>query len=228
MGYSAGGDGVYQLAPRMADQLAAAAMMAGHPNGASPLGLRNIGFTIHMGGKDSAYKRNKVAAQWKEKLAVLKKADPGGYEHEVTIYPNHGHWMQRDDAIAVPWMSKFTRDPHPMKVVWHQSGTTHDRYYWLAAEKADQNAGAKMVVSREGSTFTIEQAEKVQHVIIRLNDSLVDMTEPVVVKQIMKDKSTEQTTFENIARSSAVIAKTLADRGDINSVYTAEIKVKIK
>ena len=38
MGYSAGGDGVYQLAPRMADRLAAASMMAGHPNDASPLG----------------------------------------------------------------------------------------------------------------------------------------------------------------------------------------------
>jgi poly(3-hydroxybutyrate) depolymerase len=45
MGYSAGGDGVYQLAPRMADRWAAASMMAGHPNDASPLGLRNIGFT---------------------------------------------------------------------------------------------------------------------------------------------------------------------------------------
>ena len=42
MGYSAGGDGVYQLAPRMADRFAAAAMMAGHPNDASPLNLRNI------------------------------------------------------------------------------------------------------------------------------------------------------------------------------------------
>ena len=48
MGYSAGGDGVYQLAPRMADRWAAAAMMAGHPNDASPLGLRNItGFNHH-------------------------------------------------------------------------------------------------------------------------------------------------------------------------------------
>ena len=35
-GYSAGGDGTYQLAPRMADWLAGAAMMAGHPNDASP------------------------------------------------------------------------------------------------------------------------------------------------------------------------------------------------
>ena len=31
-GYSAGGDGIYHMAPRMADWLAGAAMMAGHPN----------------------------------------------------------------------------------------------------------------------------------------------------------------------------------------------------
>ena len=51
MGYSAGGDGVYQLAPRMADRWAAASMMAGHPNETQPDGLRNIGFTLHMGGR---------------------------------------------------------------------------------------------------------------------------------------------------------------------------------
>src|SRR6185436_20154386 len=44
MGYSAGGDGVYQLAPRMADTWAAAAMMAGHPNGVPLLSLRNLPF----------------------------------------------------------------------------------------------------------------------------------------------------------------------------------------
>lgn len=64
LGYSAGGDGVYQLAPRMADRFAAAAMMAGHPNEASPLGLRNLPFTIHVGDEDSAYNRNKVARKW--------------------------------------------------------------------------------------------------------------------------------------------------------------------
>lgn len=31
-GYSAGGDGIYHLAPMMADWVAGAAMMAGHPN----------------------------------------------------------------------------------------------------------------------------------------------------------------------------------------------------
>ena len=77
MGYSAGGDGVYQLAPRMADAFAAAAMMAGHPNDASWLGLRNIGFAIQVGELDSAYNRNKVAKQWIDKLDELKGGPQG-------------------------------------------------------------------------------------------------------------------------------------------------------
>ena len=36
IGYSAGGDGVYQFAPRLADHFAAAAMCAGHPNHTTP------------------------------------------------------------------------------------------------------------------------------------------------------------------------------------------------
>ena len=52
LGYSAGGDGVYQLAPRMADRWAAAAMMAGHPNGVSLLSLRNVPFALQVGGND--------------------------------------------------------------------------------------------------------------------------------------------------------------------------------
>ena len=46
MGYSAGGDGVYYMAPRMADYWAGCHMMAGHPNNSSPLNLRNIAFTL--------------------------------------------------------------------------------------------------------------------------------------------------------------------------------------
>jgi poly(3-hydroxybutyrate) depolymerase len=63
-GYSAGGDGTYQLGPRMADRWAAAAMMAGHPNEARPDNLYNLPFFIQCGGKDAAYDRNKIAAKW--------------------------------------------------------------------------------------------------------------------------------------------------------------------
>ena len=41
LGYSAGGDGVWRLAPRMADKWAATSMMAGHPGEASQINLIN-------------------------------------------------------------------------------------------------------------------------------------------------------------------------------------------
>jgi poly(3-hydroxybutyrate) depolymerase len=57
-GYSAGGDGIYHLGPMLADWLAGAGMMAGHPNGVELYNVRNIAFSIQVGGKDSAYNRN--------------------------------------------------------------------------------------------------------------------------------------------------------------------------
>ena len=223
MGYSAGGDGVYQLAPRMADQLAAAAMMAGHPNGVSPLGLRNIGFTLHMGGKDAAYKRNEKAAEWKEMLAKLKTDDPGGYAHEVVIHPDFGHWMQRKDAVAVGWMTKFTRDPLPKKIVWHQTGVPHAQFYWLAASEKDRVPGGKMIVSRDDNEFTIHETEKVSEVIIRLHDRMVDFDKPIVVHH-----GDQKQTFENVKRSAKLVRSTLASRSDLNAVFSAEIRVSVE
>jgi poly(3-hydroxybutyrate) depolymerase len=57
-GYSAGGDGIYNLAPMIADSLAGAAMMAGHPNAVELYNIRNLCFSIQVGGQDSAYSRN--------------------------------------------------------------------------------------------------------------------------------------------------------------------------
>jgi len=48
-GYSAGGDGIYHVASMMADVLAGAAMMAGHPNRADVYNLRNIAFSVQVG-----------------------------------------------------------------------------------------------------------------------------------------------------------------------------------
>ena len=61
-GYSAGGDGVWRLGPRMADHWAAASMMAGHPGDVRLESLRNTPFMIWCGGEDSAYNRNEECA----------------------------------------------------------------------------------------------------------------------------------------------------------------------
>jgi hypothetical protein len=79
-----GGDGAYQMGPRMADYWAAAAAMAGHPNESSPVNLRNIGFTVHVGGEDDAYDRDTVALQWKRQLDSLQEYDPGGIHHSTS------------------------------------------------------------------------------------------------------------------------------------------------
>src|SRR5690606_16640843 len=121
-----GGDGVWQFAPRMADRFAAAAMMAGHPNEARLDGLRNLPFAIFMGAKDAAYDRNKIAAERAAELDKLEQADPGGYIHMSRIYEGLGHWMERKDAEALPWLEKFRRDPWPEKIVWLQDDVTRD------------------------------------------------------------------------------------------------------
>ena len=219
MGYSAGGDGVFQLAPRLADRLGAAAMMAGHPNETTPDGLRNLPFTIHMGEKDSAYDRNKKAAEWKTMLAELHKKDPDGYINEVTIHQGLGHWVKRKDAVAVPWMAKYDRNITPDLVVWKQDDRTHNRFYWLAVNDENVKARAVVRVKHDGQTFDILQSD-VAELLIRVNDDMIDFDKNVVVTY--KGKAL----FDGkLVRSKAVIEKTFNERHDPQAIFSAEIKV---
>jgi pimeloyl-ACP methyl ester carboxylesterase len=219
LGYSAGGDGVFQLAPRMADRLAAASMMAGHPNETQPQGLRNIGFALFMGGKDSAYGRNDVAREWEKKLADLKAADPTGYKHFVKIFPDKGHWMDREDAIGIPWMAKLTRNPLPQKVVWRQDDVTHGRFYWLAVDDDQRRPGSLVTATVDGQRIDLT-AENVDKLRVRLADGLVDLDQPV------KITAGERVLFEGVVpRTAATLTKTLAERGDPASVFAGEVEV---
>ena len=221
LGYSAGGDGVYQLAPRMADRFAAASMMAGHPNEASPLGLRNIAFTIHMGGKDSPYNRNKVAAEWGQKLDALQADDPEGYVHWTKIYEEHAHWLQKEDAAALPWMAKHTRNPLPTRVVWRQDDVTHGRFYWLAVGEQDRRKGTEVRCTLKGRTFDV-QADGVEQLTIRLNDRMLNLGEEIKVtsqgRELYKG---------HVKRTIGLLAQTLAERGDPALVFTGEITVNL-
>jgi transglutaminase-like putative cysteine protease len=218
MGYSAGGDGVYQLAPRMADSFAAAAMMAGHPNETKPDGLRNLPFALYMGGKDAAFNRNQIARDWKVALADLAAKDPGGYPHEVTIFEENGHWMERKDAVAVPWMAKFTRNLRPEKLVWLQDDVTSARFYWLANPEPKQ--GQRIVARRSGQTVDIDEASGVSRLIVRLDDSMVDLDRPVTVRVAGR------TVFDGVARRSVdALCRTIAERGDPRGAFSAEVKI---
>ena len=221
MGYSAGGDGVYQLAPRMADRFAAAAMMAGHPNETRPDGLRNLPFTLHMGGNDGAFKRNEIARQWATMLDGLSQKDPGGYPHEVVIHEGKGHWMDRQDAVAVPWMAKYTRNMRPDRIVWLQDDVTEPRSYWL--RNPAPKGGQRVVAVRTGQEIAIEEATGgIDELGILLDDEMVDLDKPVRITM------NGATLFEGVApRTTATLKATIEERGDPRAGFPAEVRVKL-
>ena len=219
LGYSAGGDGVYQLGPRMADRLAAAAMMAGHPNSACPFGLRNIGFCIQVGANDDGYGRNKVAEKWGKRLDDLAKADPGGYAHFTELHAGKGHWMDMADRKAIPWMEKFTRNPIPEKIAWHQDGVIHPSFYWLAVEKENAHAGDEITAERHAQAITLT-GQGPAALTVRLNDAMLDLDQPVTITWEGKQ------VFAGLApRTIATLASTCETRGDPGLTFSAEVKV---
>ncbi|MEM9382340.1 MAG: transglutaminase domain-containing protein [Planctomycetota bacterium] len=219
LGYSAGGDGVYQLAPRMADRFGAASMMAGHPNETRPDGLRNLPFLLFMGGDDAAYKRNEIAAQWKDALAELRDADPGGYEHEVTIYPGKGHWMDGEDKSALPWMAERRRRVWPKKVVWLQDDVAHERFYWLAVSKGEADDRARVEAEVEGQEIAIASNDAAR-LTLHLHDRLVDLDRPFTVtwNGVVVHEG-------EVARTRAAIEASLASRADPRMCATALLSV---
>lgn len=222
MGYSAGGDGVYQLGPRMADSWAAAAMMAGHPNDARPESLRNIGFTIHVGGDDSAFDRNLVAAEWGTLLDDLEAGDPEGYAHEVQVHAGKGHWMDLEDAVAVPWMAEFTRNPVPTRVVWLQDDVPHDRFYWLGLAPEDQVAGRSVVASYEGQSVTVAASDLEGELEVLLDDRMLDLDLAVDVI----DESGETLFSGSVIRTIGTLARTIETRGDPELVWSGSVTVR--
>ncbi|MGL1887860.1 MAG: hypothetical protein OCD76_15200 [Reichenbachiella sp.] len=183
LGYSAGGDGVYQLAPRMADRWAAASMMAGHPNEASPLGLRNLPFAIHVGSLDDGYDRNVVAEQWGQKLDSLQEQDSEGYIHDVQLHQGYGHWMELTDAVALSWMAQYDRNAIPTKILWKQDDRKHTSFYWLKVSEEFIHTNDKIEITYNSALNEIDilnnDYEEVQ---ITLNDLMMDLDEPVTVK----------------------------------------------
>jgi predicted esterase len=222
LGYSAGGDGVYQLAPRMADRFAAAAMMAGHPNDASPLSLRNLPFAIFVGEKDSAYNRNEIARQWSQQLDSLQESDPDAYHHYVNICADMGHWMCGRDAEALSWMAQWTRNSWPKKVVWVQDDVVHNRFYWILlpdSVKAEQ--GQMITAEVDEQTIHISTSESIHQLTLCLSDVLLDLDQPITVNV----KNHGQVFQGRVSRTKHAIEDSLRHRADPTCAASAYLEL---
>lgn len=221
LGYSAGGDGVWRMAPRMADRWAAASMMAGHPGEVSQVNLRNVPFMIWMGENDGAYDRNKLAVEKGRVMDSLQQAEPEGYIHETHIVKGKGHWMDRADTAAIAWMTKYKRNALPKKIVWRQEEVMRPFMYWLGVDLETARPGMAVVAELSGNEIKIEACDYPK-LRIYLNDRMVDMDKPV--KVTYKGK----VLFEKkLARTAKCMARTLCERGDSELVFSGYVEVEI-
>ena len=221
-GYSAGGDGAYQMGTRMADAWAGIGMSAGHPNDASPLNLRDTAFALHVGGDDAAFDRNKKAAEWGMLLDALAAKDPGGYSHQWQVHAGLPHWMNLADAVSIPFLQSNSRQPLPAKVIWRQASRLRSSFYWLRVSLSDVTAGAQISASRAGQTVTLSGAQAIRQVTVRVNDAMLNQDEPVSVELGGKALFSGP-----IARTIDVLYRTLAERGDPELMFSGEATVKL-
>ena len=94
LGFSAGGDGVYAIAPRMADRFAAANMSSGHPNGVSLKNTSNLPFEIQVGIRDfysESALRSVRGAEFEGILSGYESEYGFGYLHRVLVHVPNGH-----------------------------------------------------------------------------------------------------------------------------------------
>jgi len=133
------------------------------------------------------------------------------------MYEGFGHWLNRKDAAAIPWMAKYTRNPIPRTIVWRQD--THKRFYWLAVKELQNGAVVRAELKDQTITLKSDDAKQLT---IRLNDKMLDLDKPVIVTA--KDKKLHNAP---VKRTIGTIAKTLAERGDPKSIFVAEIVADI-
>ena len=223
MGYSAGGDGVWRLGPRMADHWAAASMMAGHPGDVRLEGLRNTPFMIWCGALDDAYNRNAECEKRIKEMDALQKADPEGYIHEGHIVAGKGHWMDREDAAAVPWMARFTRNPYPDRVVWVQGDVMKESFYWLGVPLVEASKGSMLIahLDREENAVVIDHCDY-SGLTIYLNDNILNLDR--TVKVLFADRELFNGKVE---RNAATMRANLLSREDPSYAFPAQITVTL-
>ena len=220
MGYSAGGDGVWRLAPRMADVWAAASMMAGHPGDVSLSNLYNLPFMIWCGEQDYAYERNQRCAERIAEMDSLHRVHPDGYRFEGHIVAGKGHWMDRVDTAAVAWMSRYERNPYPEVVVWEQGDVLTPHFYWLSVPKDEMQRGKTVRVQRKGNVIDILRCDYTR-LTIMLNDKMLNLDKTVTVRYKGK------TVWRGKARRLAsLMRQTLFERNDPSYMFPAMIQLK--
>ncbi len=249
LGFSAGGDGVYLVGPRMADRFAALHMSAGHPNEGSMVNLYHTPIQLQVGMNDYAYDRNHVTVQYQMYLDSLQGKNPDGYVHNVYVHVDKPHnfrdnsqeyqqvmidncvWLHTGlvnrrmvDANAVHFLREFARDPYPTHIIWDLSVRDYSAMrgpesFYWLSVPADVREGIVDVRLEPESNSIIVERDDTGG---RITAYLNDrmLNLDGVVTLVHTDGTKKRGMLE---RSEEVMCKTLEERGDENYIFTSSL-----
>lgn len=246
LGFSAGGDGVYLVSPRMADRFAAANMSAGHHNGTSVTNLYNTPIQLQVGMKDTAYDRHLVTVEYDKHLDDLHKEYHGGYEHNVFVHVDKPHnfkdWSNEEQCVvednmkwhdtgeyttkladtnAIHFLNHYTRNPLPTKVVWDLGNRGWERsvesFYWLSAPMSTKEGIIEAEYNNAENSITIMKDTTNGQFSILVNEDMLDVFRPVTIH------SPKGNFTVNLELSEKTLKETTCERGDKNYQFAAKI-----
>lgn len=215
VGYSAGGDGVYQISARMADYFAAANMSAGHPNGVDLTNVKNMPLYLQCGELDTAYDRNKVTEEYGKNENI---AGVFIHKNKPHNFIDNGTELQKltdgsfADTNAIRLVSAHVRNPYPEKIEWNLALKKSDMFYYVESSATE----GTVTIERDGNTFTVVGDADA----IYVNNSFVDCTKPIVVVYNGKELSFDYKYDEEVVR------KTYTERFDKSLTFTMKIDLK--
>lgn len=249
LGFSAGGDGVYLVTPKMTDRFAAANMSACYSSGMNMTNLYNMPLYLQVGMLDTAYERNTLMAKCDAIMNQLTQTYGGGYEHKTFIHTNYGHnfydnsyteqevlvdpaaWLETGDTTsvraktnAVNLLKVHTRDPLPKRVIWDLTtrATLRDveSFYWLSASH-DVNEGIIIAsYDTETNSITIEENTTNGPITVLINNNMLDVFSPITVHT--PTESIEVT----VTPDYELLKHTTYERGDRNYQFVAKIVIE--
>ncbi len=215
VGYSAGGDGVYQISARMADYFAASNMSAGHPNGVDLTNVKNMPLYLQCGELDTAYDRNKVTEEYGKNENV---AGVFIHKNKPHNFIDNGTELQTltdgtfADTNAIRLVSKHLRNPYPEKIEWNLSLKKNDLFYYVESAATE----GTVTVERSGNRFVVTGDIDA----IYVNNSFIDVESPIVVVYNGKEMSFDYKFDEDVVR------ETYTKRYDKSLTFTMKINLK--
>jgi hypothetical protein len=205
-GASHGGYGTFVIGPKAPFRFAALhpAASAGTDGETAGENLRNVRFTWAIGEHDTAYGRTERCLAFQKQWEGWR-AKYGGFDGGIEFIQGKGHQIGEHERDKTAEFLKYTRTPHPKRVIWTQTDDVIRRFYWLEALKPVDKGHIDAIV--EGNTITLVTKDQGE-IALWLSSELVDLSKPVTVIRDGK-KSTHR-----VRPSLAVYTDGIAQTGD--------------